>query len=422
MTSVNSTWLDWIKLAERLFDQKQHNEAAGLAAQVLRANPACALAYQVLGLVSSERGRPQEAIPLLAKAVALQPDLVHTHNGLGRCHYLLGDLERALHHFDIALYLQPEHAFAHFNRAMVWLKQGRYREGWVEYEWRWNCGLVQRTPIPRPRWDGAALSGRGIMVHTEQGLGDAIQFVRFLPELKRQGGRVVLACQKALHALLRPLPCVDEWFPIDEPGKISFEVYVPLLSLPGVLGIDEKTIPCTGPYVFGDPERLERWRPRVEALPGFKVGVSWQGSPTFAADRYRSMPLANFEPLAKIPGITLVSLQKGTGTEQIEPNRQRVPVQTWDDLDRDGAFMDTAAVMAHLDLVITTDTAAAHLAGALGRPVWVLLSVAGDWRWLIDRSDSPWYPTMRLFRQKVFGNWGGVMTDVAAALRNLTRA
>jgi len=412
-----STWIDWIRQAERLFDQKQHDEAAGLAERVLQTNPGCALAYQVLGLVCSERGRPQEAIPLLAKAVALQPDLVHTHNGLGRCYSLLGDLDRALHHFDIALCLQPDHAFAHFNRAMIWLKQGRYRDGWVEYEWRWNCGLVQRTVIPRPRWDGSPLNGRGIMVHTEQGLGDAIQFVRFLPELKRQGGKVVLACQKALHALLRPLPCVDEWFPIDEPGQISFELYCPLLSLPGVLGVDEKTIPRQVPYVFAEPERLERWRGRLEALPGMKVGVCWQGSPTFAADRYRSMPLANFEPLAKVPGVSLVSLQKGAGTEQIEPNRSLVPLTAWDDLDRDAAFMDTAAVMQHLDLVITTDTAAAHLAGALGRPVWVLLSVAGDWRWLIDRADSPWYPTMRLFRQKLFGNWGGVVADVAAALR-----
>jgi hypothetical protein len=419
MNATGSTWLDWLKQAERLFDQKQYDEAATLAERVLQPNPACAAAHQVLGLVASERGRPQEAIPRLARAVALQNDLVPSHNGLGRCYFLLGDLARALHHLNTALSLQPEHAFAHFNRAMIWLKQGRYRDGWVEYEWRWNCGLVQRTVIPRPRWDGSPLNGRGIMVHTEQGLGDAIQFIRFLPDLKRLGGRVVFACQKALHALLRPLDCVDEWFPIDEPGQISFEVYTPLLSLPGVLGVDESTIPRNAPYVFADPERLEKWRPRIADLPGFKVGLCWQGSPTFAADRYRSMPLANFEPLARIPGVTLVSLQKGPGTEQIEANRERFSLVAWEDLDRDGAFVDTAAIMQHLDLVITSDSAVAHLAGALGRPVWVLLSVASDWRWLVERSDSPWYPTMRLFRQKLLGNWGGVVAEVTEALRKM---
>jgi Tetratricopeptide repeat/Glycosyltransferase family 9 (heptosyltransferase) len=410
-------WHNWLKQAERLFDQKQLDEAANLAEQVLHVSPACAAAHQVLGLVCSEQGRPQEAIPRLARALALQPDLVHSHNGLGRCYHLLGDLERALHHFNTALILQADHAFAHFNRATVWLKQGRYRDGWIEYEWRWKCGLVARPEIPRPRWDGSPLNGRGIMVHTEQGLGDVLQFVRFLPDLKRLGGRVVLACQKALQTFLRPLPWVDEWFPVDEPGPITFDVYSPLLSLPGLLGIDAQTIPRTVPYLRADAERLQRWRPRIHSLPGFKVGLCWQGSPTFRGDSYRSLPLAHFAPVAEVPGVTLVTLQKGAGEEQIEPNLQLVPMHTFPDLDRDAAFMDTAAILFHLDLVITSDTAIAHLAGALGRPVWLLLSVSSDWRWLVERSDSPWYPTMRLFRQQNFGDWDGVLHEVAGALR-----
>ncbi len=410
-------WVSWLKQAEQLFDQKQFDEASNLAEQVLRHNPDCAAAHQVLGLVATERGQPQDALARLERALALQPDLVPSHNGLGRCCALLDDLDRALHHFNAALAIQPEHAFAHFNRATVWLKQGRYADGWLEYEWRWNCGLVARPQIPRPRWDGSPLNGRSILVHTEQGLGDVLQFVRFLPGLQRRGGRIVLACQKALQPLLRPLPCVDEWFPVDEPGSINFQLCVPILSLPGLLGVDETNIPTTVPYVPVDRDRCEKWRPRVEDLPGFKIGLAWQGSPTFKGDVHRSIPLRWFAPLGVLPGVSLVSLQKGPGEEQIEPNRAQLPLHVFEGLDRDGAFLDTAALMQYLDLVITSDTAIAHLAGALGRPVWVLLSAGSDWRWLVGRSDSPWYPTMRLFRQKALGDWAGVVAEVAAALQ-----
>jgi ADP-heptose:LPS heptosyltransferase len=411
-------WLNLVTRAEQIFDQKHYAEAADLAARALQLNPASEQAYQVLGLVDSELGRPHEAIPKLHKALALRPNLVPTHNGLGRLYTLLGDTDQALHHLDAALVLDPAHAFAHFNRALVWLRRGQYREGWVEYEWRWNCGLVARPDIPRPRWDGSPLNGRSILIHTEQGIGDVLQFIRLLPLLKKQAGRVVLACQKALHALLRNLPNVDSWFPIDAPGDINFEMYSPLLSLPALLGIhDESAIPREVPYVFVEPERVERWRPRVQALPGFKVGLCWQGSPTFKGDEFRSIPLERFAPLAAVPNVTFVSLQKGAGSEQVEANRGRLPLVVFDDLDRDAPFVDTAALMQHLDLVITSDTAIPHLAGALGRPVWVALGIGADWRFLEGRSDSPWYPNMRLFRQRAFGDWPGVFQEMADALR-----
>jgi tetratricopeptide (TPR) repeat protein len=414
---MTADYVAWVKQAERCFDQKHYDEAVGLAERALQVNSNDASAHQVVGLVLSERERPQDALPRLARALALQGDLVPAHVGLGRCFYLLDDFDRALHHFETALHLDPANPFAHFNRAMVYLKRGQFREGWLEYEWRWKCGLVKRANIPRPRWDGTPLNGRAIMIHTEQGLGDALQFIRFLPEIKRQGGKVVLACQKALHPLLQTLPWIDEWFPIDEPGAISFDVYAPLLSLPALLGVTEASIPREVPYVHPDRARVERWRGRIQALPGIKVGVCWHGSVTFQGNALRSMSLAQFAALAPIPGVTLVSLQKGPGVEQIEANRANVPMHVFDDLDRDAPFVDSAAIMQHLDLVITTDTAVAHLAGALARPVWVALSMGCDWRWLIGRSDSPWYPTMRLFRQTAFGNWPGVFQEVADALR-----
>jgi hypothetical protein len=409
-------WLTCIQQAEQLFDKHQLDEAVERAERALLLNAAAGPAYQVLGLASLERDRPQEAIPRLERALARQPDLVHSHNGLGRCYYALGELDRALQHFDTAIFLQPAYAFAHFNRALVWLKQGRYKEGWAEYEWRWACGLVKRTEVPCPRWDGSPLEGRSLFIHTEQGIGDVLQFVRLLRVLKSMSSRVVLACQKPLHTLLRSLPYVDEWFPVDEPGKITFDLYSPLLSLPGLLNIDEQTIPQDVPYISAEPERVERWGRRLKELPGYKVGLCWQGSPTFKTDSLRSIALEHFAPLARLPSVSLLSLQKGAGIEQIERNREQVPLQVFDDLDRDAAFVDTAALMQHLDLVITPDTAIAHLAGALGRPVWVLLPVGGDWRWLTDCTDSPWYPTMRLFRQKAFGDWPGVFREVATAL------
>jgi hypothetical protein len=173
------------------------------------------------------------------------------------------------------------------------------------------------------------------------------------------------------------------------------------------------------PYLFAEPERIEAWRWPVRDLPGFKVGICWQGNPLFRVDRYRSIPLRYFAPLAAVPGVTLVSLQHGAGLEQVEPNRTSVPLTPLPELDRDGAFRDRAAVMQHLDLVITPDTSTAHLAGGLGRPVWVLLAANADWRWLRDRPDSPWYPTMRLFRQRTLGDWHEVFQEVAAMLRGL---
>jgi hypothetical protein len=411
-------WVPRVQQAEQLLNQGRLDEAAVLAEQVLRQEPDCAVAHQVVGMALAEASCPREAIPRLTRALALQPGLVPAHTALGRCCTLLGDLDLALYHFEKAIFLQPTHAMAHFNRGTAFLKQGRYREGWLEYEWRAYCGLVQWPTIPLPRWDGCPLQGRSILIHTEQGLGDVLQFLRFLPELARRGARIIFACQKPLQPFLRTLSCVDEWFPIDEPGTITFEMYSSLLSLPALLGVEEATIPREVPYVAADPQRVEKWRARIRGLPGLKVGICWHGSPTFKGNHLRSVPLAQFAPLATVPGVTLVSLQKGAGTEQIGPNRGSVPLVVLDDLDRDATFVDTAAVMQHLDLVITSDTSVPHLAGALGRPVWVLVATGCDWRWLVGRSDSPWYPTMRLFRQKEFGEWAGVFAEVAAALRH----
>lgn len=407
---------DLARRAAEMYDRKQLDEAVQLAERAVQLNPRAARACQILGLVASDRNRPQEAISWLQRALAVRPDLVSSHSFLGHCYMLLGDLDRALHHLNAALRLSPDHRFAHFNRAVAWLKLGRYAEGWLEYEWRWLCGLVARPEIQRPRWDGSPLQGRSILIHTEQGAGDVFQFIRLLPLVRQQGGRVILACTKALQPFLRPVPFVDDWFPVDEPAPAAFDVHSPLLSLPGLLGVDDETIPRAVPYLTADAGRIEHWRERVGKMPGFRVGLCWQGSPTYSGDAIRSIPLRQFTRLAQVPGVTLINLQKGPGIEQIEACRTQLALQVFEDLDQEAAFVDTAALMHHLDLIISADTSIAHLAGALGRPVWVLLSTGCDWRWQVGRQDSPWYPTMRLFRQQSFGDWTTVLDDVAAAL------
>ncbi|HEX4592006.1 MAG TPA: DUF6165 family protein [Gemmataceae bacterium] len=404
--------------ADQLLTQDRLDEAAGQARESLRLNPESAVALHVLGMVDWRRGRPHDAIGRFRRALEIRPDLAAAHNGLGLGLAQLGDHDGALREYELALILKPDHPHARFNRAMQLLRRGRYQDGWVEYEWRWASGQLTWPEIPRPKWDGSPLNGRSLLVHTEQGVGDVVMFLRFLARVKRQpADRLVFACQKALQPLLRRIPWVDRWFPIDEPAPIDFDVYIPMLSLPGVLGLGAAEIPFPVPYVSPDLDQLEKWRPRIAALPGRKVGVCWQGSPTFKGDPFRSIPLAEFAPLARVPVVTLVSLQKQAGEKQIAANREAVPLTLFPDLDAAAPFVDTAAAMQHLDLVITSDTAVAHLAGALGRPVWVALGMDCDWRWGIDRPNSPWYPTMRFFRQKSFHDWPGVFAEMATALQ-----
>jgi len=404
-------------LALALADMGQP-DAAAHAETALSYNPNSVPAHCALGFVHFRDRRPREALHHFRRAVEHWRDLVVIHNYLGLCHAYLGDYDQALVHYETALHMRPEFAPAHFNRAVIWLTQGHYGRGWLEFEWRWQASNLTRPDIPRPRWDGSDLTGKSILIHTEQGLGDAIQFVRLLPLLKQRGARVVFACQKALHELLSRCEGIDEWLPIDEPTNVTFDLYAPLASLPNRLRIDDHNVPRRVPYVFTDPARVERWREVIGRLDGLKVGICWQGSPTYVDDKLRSIPLRHFAALAEVPSVRLISLQKGFGEEQIAANRGRVPVTVLDGLDESGgALMDTAAVMQHLDLVVACNSSVVHLAGALGVPVWLPLSTAAEWHWLQGRTDSPWYPTLRLFWQSTFDDWDGVFGRMRDALR-----
>jgi hypothetical protein len=327
---------------------------------------------------------------------------------------------------------------------------GDWLNAWPEYEWRLQTEEFPRCPFPQPRWDGSPLAGRTLLVLAEQGLGDTFQFLRFVVSVRQRGERVIFQCQPALLSLLAE--CLGRADLFAQGSQLpEFDVYSPLLSLPGVLGTVPTTVPAPVPYMRAWAYLVDYWRHELAACgvrcstcdvntlpaeqlprtthhtPRIKIGIAWQGTPKFRGDRQRSIPLEQFARLAQVPGVQLISLQKGPGTEQLSvvgcqlsDNR---PLTTDNsrvlDLgarldEASGAFMDTAAVMINLDLVISSDTAVPHLAGALGVPVWVALALAPDWRWLLKLEDSPWYPTMRLFRQSSYGDWEDVfkrMTD-----------
>jgi hypothetical protein len=303
---------------------------------------------------------------------------------------------------------------------------GAFKEGWPLYEARFQepTLAVPTRDFDVPRWDGReSLLGKTLLVHAEQGLGDAIHFCRYLPLLASKGINVVFEVMSSLKALMRSLPGTVQV--IGRGERIpSVDYHCPLLSLPLALGTDLATIPAAVPYLKADPERVASWAARLQAIPGLRVGICWQGNPAVEQlmwARGRSIPLAELAPLAQVSGISLVSLQKGPGSEQLGDVafRDRV-LDLGPELDRGpDAFLDTAAVMASLDFVISTDTSIVHLAGALARPTWIALPAVAEWRWLRDRCDSPWYPTMRLFRQRRRGNWQSVVAEIVAALTPL---
>jgi hypothetical protein len=346
----------------------------------------------------------------------IAPVLSAAHANLGNALLVLGRLDEASAAYDRALELEPDAPGLRKNRALLWLLQGKYREGWEEYEWRWKCEELPERDFGRPLWDGSPLDGKTIVLHCEQGIGDTLQFIRYARLVEQRVGRVVVSCPKVLTPLLARAAKIERT--VDDGQWPAFDVHAPLMSLPRIFGTTLETIPASTPYLEADWQLVEHWRQKLSSLSGFKVGIAWQGNPAFCFDRSRSVSLSQFAPLADVPGVVLISLQKGFGSEQVASLEGRFQVaELGPGLDQTGAFIDTAAVMRNLDLVITSDTAVPHLAGALGVKVWLATPFAPDWRWLLERDDSPWYPTMRLFRQHRRGDWHDVFKRIAEALK-----
>jgi tetratricopeptide (TPR) repeat protein len=367
-----------------------------------------------LGGALRVKGELREAIEVLRAATRLDPKHIGAHTNLGSVLRDEGELEEAIACLNRAAAIQPDFAPVRWNLAMALLSKGDFARGWPEFEWRLRIPQFgARAVLSVPKWDGRELNGARIFLFGEQGYGDVIQFVRYLPQVIARGGKVILSCQTELRRLVEGLPGVEKWLPPSVAPR-GFDVHCPLMSLAGVFQTNLQTIPAEIPYLKAGAELSRRWKSRVPADGRLKVGLAWAGRPTHQHDRIRSMPLAAFLPVAKLPNVWLCSLQKGAAAKQAHPPPEGMEIVDW--TDELGDFADTAALIENLDLVIAVDTAVVHLAGALGKPVWVLLQRVPDWRWMMDRSDTPWYPTMRLFRQADFGDWVTPMKQIAGAL------
>jgi FKBP-type peptidyl-prolyl cis-trans isomerase 2 len=370
--------------------------------------------YNNLGVLSQEKGDMDEAIQYYLKATALNDNFPEAYNNLGMAYKEKGNIDKAEDCFQQAIYLEKDFAEAHVNLSFVNLLQGNYEEGWKEYEWRLQIEDFQKCYFDQPLWDGGTISGKKILVHTEQGVGDTIQFIRYIPLLAQQGAYIIVLCQNELKSLLLGTEGLVQVVGFGE-SMPDFDIHCPLLSLPLRFGTTIESILQNIPYIKTEYSLIQKWEQKIQHdRERLRVGLVWAGDPNYKKDLSRSCPLEIFLPLLQNNNFQFYSLQKGPAASQIKNLPRNLFIHDYTDDIHD--FADTAALIENLDLIISVDTAVAHLAGALGKSVWTLLPFAPDWRWMLDREDSPWYPTMRLFRQISAGDWASVITAVANAL------
>jgi tetratricopeptide (TPR) repeat protein len=399
-----------VHLGMVFLEQRKSSQAANCFRQASALDPNDAQNYNYLGIALFEQGALAESAESFRQAIRVNPNVADAHSNLGNVLKEQGRLAEALACYEEELRIHPSHDMALWNRSLWQLLHGDYIKGWPDFERRWARPEAVPRSFPQPRWDGTPLHGKTILVHAEYGLGDTLQFLRFLPEVKERGGRAIFECPPALLELLQGAAFVDQLLPAGQEPP-NFDVQIPLMSLAGLLGTTLASLPGKIPHLAVDSKRSKHWQAELNVLDGFKIGIVWQGNPTQKDDRYRSVRLAQFAPLAKVPGVRLVSLQVGSGQEQLK--QVPFPVTDLGGRFNPDSLTDLAAALPCLDLVVTVCTSVAHLAGALGSPVWVALRHVPYWIWLMDRSDSPWYPSARLFRQKHDGAWDEVFERIA---------
>lgn len=381
-------------------------EAIGLLARAAQHEPGNPETQLDLGLSLCQAGRLDEARNALESSRRIAPSDARAWNNLATVLKQQGRLDDALRHFDEAVRLAPGFAEAHFNRAAVLLQSGDFPRGWSEYEWRPQSPSVR--PLAAHLRAGGTLGGHTVLLRAEQGLGDLIQFVRYAAWLAERGARVLVECPASAVELIAAAPGVAAAIPFGSHPNFDFDVN--LLSLPGTIHPTEGALKCEVPYLFPDQSCIDAWAARITAKSRLRVGLAWAGNPAHPNDRWRSLPPGELLPIVRHPAVAAYSLQFNPRIDDLAmlPNLEVLPLPA--------NLVDSAAVIMHLDLVITVDSMPAHLAGALGKPVWVLLAHVPDWRWMLGRDDTPWYPTMRLFRQTAPGDGSAVIQRVLAAL------
>ena len=383
----------------------------------LSLRPGHASVYSNMGNALRELGRIKAAVSSHETAIKLAPDNAEGHYNLGLALRDLGDVDRTMDSFDTALSKNPDHVECHWDRALTRLLMGDYKTGFAEYDWRWKLLRSPPRGYSEPQWDGKKFKGKTLLIHQEQGFGDMIQFARYLPMVKARGGVVVVEVHPELSRLFSA---------IDGPDKVvnrgaplpRFDLFIPMITLARIFETDTETIPAETPYMRAPEMETLRLPPALDGQS--RVGIAWAGRPTHKNDANRSCALTHFIDLASVPGVNIFSLQKGPREADIVEHGCAALIANMGPRLND--FADTAAILEQLDLVITVDTAVAHLAGALGKEVWVALPFAPDWRWLLGTDKSPWYPTMKLFRQGSPGDWDGVFADIHRALQDRMRA
>ena len=366
--------------------------------------------------------RIEDAIESYERAIEINPEHAEAWNNKGVAHKELGQVSKAIESYNQAIAVKPEYADAYWNKSLASLLKGDFETGWQLYEWRWKSKDLSKDSrsFTQPLWLGKEpLFGKTVLLHSEQGLGDTLQFCRFATLVKGLGAKVVLEVPKSLIELLKTLDGVDHFVAKGE-SLPEFDLHCPLMSLPLALNIRPETMSLKVPYVYAQDEKIKKWSAYIGSQ-GFKIAIAWQGRPDSKVDAGRSFPVELFEEISKIEGVRLISLQKNAGAEQLSTLPQGMKVeQLPEDFDANGdAFLDSAAVMNCVDLVISSDTALTHLAGAMGVKTWLPLKTVPDWRWLLEGQSGPWYPNHTLFRQKNRGVWTDVFEQMNLELKNL---
>ncbi|MFP6777750.1 MAG: tetratricopeptide repeat-containing glycosyltransferase family protein [Alphaproteobacteria bacterium] len=395
--------------------QGAFHAAAASYRRAIALNPDDPGSYSNLGNALRALGRHDAAEASHRQALTVNPNYLEARYNLGLVLNDQGKFDEGIACLEEALRHKADYIDAHWDLALAWLMKGNLRQGFEEYEWRWQLPGNKPHQFDKPAWSGAALEGRVILLHAEQGAGDSIQFARYAMLVAAKGGRVILECQMPLVSLFEQLKGVEQVVVRDDPLP-AFDVHAPLLSLPRIFKTDLNSIPAPDAYLKADAARTEKFAEMLDPTR-LNVGIAWAGKPSHRNDRNRSAGIKPFIDLLGTPDAAFHSLQIGPRSADLISNGCAGLIR--DHSSNISDFSDTAALIAALDLVISVDTSVCHLAGALGKPCWVVIPYTPDWRWLMEREDSPWYPSLRLFRQERFGDWPGVFSRLAAALENM---
>jgi Flp pilus assembly protein TadD len=405
-----------MQFGQILLRQKKSSEAETHLRRCLKIDPGYAGSWNSLGNILEEKGDFYEAEKCYRKCINLEPQYAETFFNLGNSLRYQNKVAESIEALRKAIDLNPDFAVAHVHLAFSLFAIGDIQAAWPEYEWRWK---VPNFPTPvrsmdQPLWDGTPLNGKRVLVHSEQGFGDTLQFARFVTSIAGMGGTVLFETPRELTKLVETLPSISQSFARGEPLP-EFDYHIPLLSIPYVISTTWGSFPTDTPYLRPDLVKSKDWAGRLAFPKPIKIGITWQSSKVQLSSSFKSCPLSAFAPLFELKDIQWVSLQKEVPTSDVP-----LPEELHEISDGLNDFSDTAAAIDQLDLVISVDTAVAHLAGALGKPVWLLLSTAGDWRWMVDRKDSPWYPSMHIFRQTEFGDWGSLLGQLVPLVKNIS--